>query len=389
MFDIEIFRYELQESSIRLTQVKSFVASEPVALGERQIDVTLGLERVGLDWAFTKAFDFLGRRLPCRRRTGLRRDRGLILTDDAGIAAIEGLTPPALMLLASLTTGSFDRQYLHGRDEAGGFPIEIDVSNGRMLGYLSSTGMLDVLRVDPVVSFSREAAWVMSALRIFSEHHAPAPESMRALLLAPDPSAMEGSWKLLSAFWCEAVPAMKDPLVRQRRLILGQSGEELDMYAQPAPTLTFRTGSAAELVDLLDSYFILKMAGKDGEPYRDAMASDDSFDVCFHARFGEEPLSFVGTSVRRDRDADPIVALILDIMQPEGSMLDGGPRLSEAKAAPAIVVCEISAIRYGFPDGGPADDVASSHELIEHARKLSAFLERHGVTNAAHLVDTI
>ena len=389
MFDIEIFRYELQESSIRLTQVKSLVDGEPMNLGERRIDVTLGLEREGIDWAFTKSFDFLGKRLPCRRRTGARRDRGVILTDDAGIAAIADLTAPALMLLAALTTGSFDRQYLQNRDEAGGRPFEIDSSVGRMLGYLSPAGMLDVLRVDRIVSFARETAWVMSALRIASEHHAPAPNYMWALLTAQP--GVGTNWLLQSAFWSEVVPAMPDPLVRQRPLILGQSGEDPQTYAQPAPTIAFKTGSEAELVDLLDSYFMLVMAGANGEIYRDAIARDDSFDVNFTAKSGDAPLRFLGTTVQKDRDLHPIVAMILEIMQPEGSMLVGGPRLSETADAPALVTCEISGIRYGFSDGGPADDFASAsgHELIEHARKLMAFLERHGVAEAAHLVDTI
>lgn len=388
MFDIEIFRYEIEASSIRLRQMKSFVGGKLMELGDNRIDVALGLEREGKDWAFTKAFHFLGKRLPCRRRTGVRRDRGVILTDVSGFAAIAGLPAPALMILATMTSGSFDRQFLHCRDEEGGRPMEIDTSTGRVLGYLSPAGMLDVLRVDPVVSSSRETAWVMSALKITSEHHAEAPASMRTLVAAESADQRIG-WSLQVAFWRDVVPTMADPFVRERRLILGQSGEDVDVYAQPAPTLTFRAGSADELVQLLDSYFILFMAGSRGAPYVDAISLDDNFDVNFTAKFGDSPLKFIGTTVQGDRDEHPVIALILEIMQPEGAMLVGGPRLSEAEKAPALVTCEISGIRYGFSDGGPADGVASAHELLVHATRLIEFLDRHGVPDAESLVGLI
>lgn len=396
MFDIEVFRYELTDQVIRLTQVKSYRDGVLQPAKEKPIDVGLGRTCVGENFAVAKAYEFLQTALPAAKPTTAWRSRAALLLDDQGLAATEGWGAFALMVLAVFTNANLDRAYFNTSDEAGGRAIELNTSIGRMLGFLHGDGMLEVLRVGRVgkeVHYMRDNGWIKSAVHVSLEHRAQTPKSMRDLQQSNAPASYLHS-QLQSAFWRDVAAKVEDPWLKQAPLTLwrGTTWYDNSVYVQPKPELTFDVGSESELLDLLYSYFSLLIVSGRGEIYREALMNDDCFDVKLSARHGDHiSAEFVGTSARLgDRRDHPVLDALIGILQPTAFSLRGGPRLSQAEAVPAAISCILETECFGFthPLFDPANHM-SAHELLGHTNRLIAFLERHGRSDVAALVETL
>lgn len=386
-FDLEVYRYRLDGKLLRLTRVMSFRAGIRQELPPAP-DQVLPLSKATVPTAVKAAFDFLRESLPEIGKDAPRGSRILLLLDDAGLEVIKDWCAEEIAFLA--WWDSTEADYLRIRTYPSrfeNFPFRVYVGNTPFTGLVRRNGVFQLMRVDRVGPerestkryTGKNRGWKMIGLEVVGVHACEAPQSMLDAIAA-DKLPHEIADDLGPLFWRDVAPLMEDPLVNQRHLVIQDRVEDESPWLQPAPEVVFEHGSERELLDLVRSYFILRLTGKKVRLFKQAMTNGGDLHVYFKAGYSGLPPELDQVNSLWDDGRHPVLKTLIAAMNPTGYGLAGGPRLSQATRVPATIICTLFNEEFGLHEDRYEEP--SAHELMAHAAKLIDFLSRHGMPEA-------
>lgn len=378
LFDLEIYRYRIEQGLLRLTHAMSFRANERREVAPAP-DNVLPLGKRTVNCAVKTAFDFLGERLPAA--SAGKGGSILVLLDDAGLEMVQDWHAEEIAFLSWWSSNEADYTRIVARPlEYGIRTFKVHFSDGGRLGFVREDGDFRLLELDHA-GHERHATkasrgWKMIALKIGVALTCQAPALLSCF--QAEKHRIDVDFDCERVFWREIAKKAEDPFVRPRPIIVRQSGPQYDASGFDVANVAFEHGSASDLWDLTEVYFRLLLSGRRAKQYFNAFRAQEQVLVTFLARHEtDEPSFFDMVPLHEDGSRHRFLGALIRLMNPTGYQLSGGPRISQAKKVQAHITCVLKPWRLGIKNRKL--ELMSAHEQIALTAKLVDFLTANGM----------